>query len=104
VSAPDLQEIIAKLVREEVARQLAALRPERDEHYTTAEAAAHAKVATRTIRRWIADGKLPTLSAGRELRVRRADLAALMRGERPDREPTPEQIADHVVRKRFGGK
>jgi excisionase family DNA binding protein len=56
---------------------------------TTVEAAAVAKVVPKTIRNWIDQGKLPCHGAGRELRVRRADLERLMsrprsRGESPE--------------------
>jgi excisionase family DNA binding protein len=72
-----LRDLIAGLVREEVRRALSeATQP--DEFLTTARAAEVAKVAQGTIRRWIRDGRLAPHHAGRELRVRRSDLDALM--------------------------
>lgn len=54
---------------------------------TTAEAARKLTVSDETIRRWIADGKLPaiTLPSG-QYRIRKADVEAILRGE-------PESVA-----------
>lgn len=97
-----LRELIVDLVREEVRRVLGeATQP--DEFLTTAEAAEVAKVAQGTIRRWIRDGRLTPHHAGRELRVRRVDLDAIMRdGGRRDRERTPEELAEDFVKRRHG--
>jgi len=89
---------IRELVRAEVAGQVAAALADRAprELLTTAEAADAAKVTAATVRRWIAAGKLPEHRAGREVRVRRADLdALLLRGARalPPRAGTPEELA-----------
>jgi excisionase family DNA binding protein len=93
-----LARAIAELVRIEVdARVHAALaeRPAVAELLSTAEAARYAKVSPRSIRRWLDQGKLEALHAGRELRIRRADLDQLMRGGRRRKatELTPEQLA-----------
>lgn len=97
-----LRDLIAGLVREEVRRALSeATQP--DEFLTTARAAEVAKVAQGTIRRWIRDGRLTPHHAGRELRVRRSDLDALMHDHgRGDRERTPEELAEDFVRRRRG--
>jgi excisionase family DNA binding protein len=89
-------ELIRELIRQEVRIALAAARPAPDEYFTTAEAARHAKVAPRSIRRWLHQGKLRALHAGRELRIRRADLDELMRSGRRGNasELTPEQLAE----------
>jgi excisionase family DNA binding protein len=94
-----LARAIAELVRVEVdARVRAALaeRPTVPELLSTAEAARYAKVSPRSIRRWLDQGKLRALHAGRELRIRRADLDQLMRGGRRRKaaELTPEQLAE----------
>jgi excisionase family DNA binding protein len=60
---------------------------------TTREAGGLARVAPGTIRRWIRAGKLVAVSAGREVRVRRTDLEALMTGNRGSRERSPEAQA-----------
>ncbi len=52
--------------------------PETKEYLTTVEAAALAKVRPETVRAWVAAGSLPEHRAGRELRVRRDELEALM--------------------------
>jgi excisionase family DNA binding protein len=93
-----LARAIAELVRVEVdARVRAALAelPAVEELLSTAEAARYAKVSPRSIRRWLDQGKLRALHAGRELRIRRADLDQLMRGGRRRKaaELTPEQLA-----------
>lgn len=93
-----LTRAIAELVRIEVdARVRAALaeRPAVAELLSTAEAGRYARVAPRSIRRWLVQGKLQALHAGRGLRIRRADLDKLMcRGRRRTAaELTPEQLA-----------
>jgi excisionase family DNA binding protein len=88
-----------QLVQTEVAAQVAAALDRRlaaGELLSTAEAAAHARVTPETIRRWVTAGKLTEHRAGREVRVARADLDALLhRGTRAPRnaEKTPEQLA-----------
>ena len=50
-----------------------------DEHLTVAEAAELLKVNRSTIRRWIAEGRLPAVRIGaRRLAMRRADVAKLI--------------------------
>ena len=85
-----LRSLVAALVHDEVARQLAAARTP-DEFLSMREAADVAKVDPATVRRWIREGQLERLGAGRHLRVRRADLERRLRdGGRRDDE-TPEQ-------------
>lgn len=97
-----LRDLIADLVREEVRRALAEV-AQPDEFLTTAHAAEVAKVAQGTIRRWIRAGRLTSQRAGRELRVLRSDLAALMHNHGGgDRERTPEELAEDFVRRRRG--
>jgi excisionase family DNA binding protein len=86
----NLASAIRQLVQTEVTAQVAAAlaeRPAAAELLSTAEAARYAKVTPRSIRRWLDQGKLRALHAGRELRIRRADLDALMHGGRR-REPS----------------
>lgn len=97
-----LRELIMDLVRDEVRRVLAET-TQPDEFLTTADAAKVAKVAQGTVRRWIRDGRLAPHHAGRELRVRRSDLDALMHDHgRGDRERSPEELAEDFVRRRRG--
>ena len=89
----------AELVRIEVDSRVRAALAERTavaELLSTAEAGRYARVAPRSIRRWLVQGKLQALHAGRELRIRRADLDKLMcRGRRrTDAGLTPEQLAE----------
>jgi hypothetical protein len=48
----------------------------------------------------IREGLLPRHRAGRELRVRRADLEALLAGPRPTADASPEELADRAFRAR----
>ena len=89
-----LRAMIERIVDERVAAALAK-RDAPSDNLTTAEAARHARVSPRTIRRWLDEGRLRAHRAGRKLLIRRCDLEALLRdGGRPDRELTPEQIAE----------
>jgi excisionase family DNA binding protein len=54
--------------------------PPGDPSVTLAEAASRYGVSTRTLRRWVADGRLPAWRVGpRLIRVAPADVAALAR-------------------------
>lgn len=86
-----LRAMIVDVVREELARVATP-----DEYFTVGEAAEVAKVTTKTIRRWIAEG-MPAHRAGRHLRVTRVDLEARMRGGRRERDLSPEAWADHLL-------
>jgi len=96
-----LTSAIRQLVQTEVAAQVAAALaewPAVDELLSTAEAARYAKVSPRSIRRWLDHGKLRALHAGRELRIRRADLDELMRsGRRRKVELSPEALARELA-------
>ena len=88
-----LTDLIADMVKAEVARQLAA-RDSVDEYLSVRSAADLADVAPGTVRRWIREGRIQRHGAGRHLRVRRADLLAfLTSGNRQDRALTPEERA-----------
>jgi excisionase family DNA binding protein len=93
-----LSSAIRDLVRAEVADQLATSLASRASAalMSTEEAAAFARVAAGTIRRWIREGRVAEHRAGRELRVSRSDLEQLMRrGTRAPAPPnqTPEDLA-----------
>jgi excisionase family DNA binding protein len=92
-----LRALVRDVVREELTRDKSP--PEPAGHLSTRAAAEHAGVAMGTIRRWIRDGKLPELRAGRHLRVRRADVDALLGGDRTGPDASPEDLA----RQAFGG-
>lgn len=57
----------------------AAPSPQVGPYLTLDEAAAYARCCTRTLRRWIKAGKLPSIKSGRQL-VHIDDLNAAMRG------------------------
>jgi excisionase family DNA binding protein len=93
----DFDDMISAKIAAEVARQLAA-RDRPAEYLTTDGAAALAGVAAGTIRRWIREGRIDEHRAGRMVRVRRADMEALLaRGRRRPADAigsqTPEQLA-----------
>ena len=95
----DLGEQIRALVVEVARSEVARILDERDtspERLSTSEAADAANVHPKTIRRWIAEGKLPSERAGREIRVRRADLEHLLRvpPSASGSTLTPEQMAE----------
>ena len=95
-----LRALVAELVREEVARQMAeTARP--DEYLSTAAAAKLVDVAGGTIRRWIREGRLVGHRAGREVRVLRSDLEKLLReGSRRD---GGKLSREQLARKYLGG-
>lgn len=72
-----LEARIRAIVREELALALAGKEPT-SEYLSTVEAALVAKVHEGTIRKWIKQERLADHSAGREYRVRRDELEALM--------------------------
>lgn len=91
-----LEEMIRAIVREELARTQPA--PEPDVYLSPAAAAELAGVAPATIRRWVAEQRLPGYHAGRAIRIRRSELEALLastgtRSRRPAAKLTPEQRA-----------
>jgi excisionase family DNA binding protein len=92
-----LREMIEKIVDERLARVLA----ERDrpaEYVGVAEAARRSSTCTKTVRRWIAAGKLTPRRAGRKLLVRWEELDQLLHRDGDDHELTPEQLADRDFR------
>jgi len=89
-----LREMVEKIVDERLAAALAK-REAASEHLTSVEAARYARVSSRTIRRWLDDGRLRPRRAGRKLLITRADLETLLRdGGRRDHALTPEQLAE----------
>lgn len=95
-----LRLLITEIVRVELAR----LAPPMDELMSPEQAARHCGVATGTVRRWIREGCLQRISAGRRVRIRRADLEAMLetpdvRGPRKSR-PSPEIAAERANRRR----
>jgi hypothetical protein len=100
-----LREIVAEELRRVLREELATGgRPANDAEYLpVAEAAARASVAPATIRVWMGQGRLGRYHAGRELRVRGAELAELMRrpaGIGNREELTPEKEADLYLERR----
>ena len=92
-----LREIVAELVRDEIRRSAPSASVE-DGYITTRKAAELAAVHPATIRRWIADGRLPTRQVGSparpRFRVLRSDLDRVL-GTQPakPKQMTPEERA-----------
>lgn len=89
-----IEDQIRAIVREELARSAPAA-----DYLTTSAAAEIASVSPATVRRWIASGLLAVSGVGRAVRIRRADLDALL-ATSPTRtrriaspKLTPEQVA-----------
>jgi excisionase family DNA binding protein len=75
--------------------------PSSGEYLPVATAARIAAVAPATIRTWIGDGRLGRYRAGRELRVRRAELERLLRTvPTAANDTTPEDEADRFLQRR----
>lgn len=87
-----LKQWLRQVVRDEV-RAVLAENAQGGEYLTTREAARLAKVVPATIRRWVSEGDLDCLNAGRVMRVRRADLDRLMSRQRSGQQPSPEVLA-----------
>ena len=91
-----LVEVVRGVLREELEPRRSTV----DEYLSVARAAAVAEVTPGTIRLWMNDGKLRRHRAGRELRVKRADLERLLRGEAPGIEASPEERAQAILARR----
>jgi len=87
-----LRALLADVIRDEVRRAVAEA-TKVDEYLSTQEAAAFARVAPGTIRRWIRTRRLQRCSAGRTLRVSRAELERVIRTGASNDDATPEQLA-----------
>jgi excisionase family DNA binding protein len=106
-----LREIVAEEVRRVLREELQERgRPVSDvEFLPVAEAAARVAVTPATIRVWMAQGRLGRYRAGRELRVRISELAALMQSSANSNtgnlnESTPEEEAElYLDRRRRAG-
>ena len=51
-----------------------------EQYYTIEEVAKMLKVAYLTVYRWIQDGKLPSVKAGKQYRINKADLNNFLNG------------------------
>lgn len=91
-----LRALIADVVRDEVRRAVADA-TKADEFLSTEAAAAVAKVAPGTIRRWVKERRLARANTGRHIRVSRNELERMLKAG-PSNDLTPEQLA----RKMFG--
>lgn len=86
-------DMVRAIVRDELAKREAP-----PTYLSVKDAANVAAVTTATIRRWVREQRLPEFRAGREVRVRREDLDALLASGR--RRPANEIISiDDYARK-----
>jgi hypothetical protein len=104
-----LREIVAEELRRVLREERGGVPANDLEYLPVAVAAARAAVAPATIRVWMAQGRLGRYHAGRELRVRVAELVELMRSPavngigRNQTELTPEKEAELYLRRRQAG-
>ena len=91
-----IEEAVRKVVREEREPGV----PAGEQYISVAEAARRIDVAAATIREWVQDGRLGRYHAGRELRVRVAELQALLTQAERKQEATPEQSAREFLARR----
>jgi excisionase family DNA binding protein len=97
-----LRELIRETVREAVRDELRIRTDqERDGYLSVREAAEHASTSPWQIRYWVGQGKLSRFAVGRVLRVKRAELEALLREPQVTAE-APETSAIAAARRRRG--
>lgn len=98
-----IRDEVRAAIREELASVLAAAPVASggtQEYLTTDEAASMARVEPATIREWVRRGDLRRHQAGRELRVRRDELAAfLASGRRSEAEHNVESLAAKILQR-----
>lgn len=93
----DMLDALRPLVDQLVEEKLAKL-TKVDEYLSASVAADVASVSVKTVRRWIADGKLKRYGVGRKLLLRRVDLDKLLSGSR--RSPVDNDVSiDELARK-----
>lgn len=98
----DLEEMIRKIVRDELAKQATPANDDAPagEYLSTAEAADLARVSVYTIRRWVRNGELTRHEAGSRVRIRRDELEKLLACEVV---PIDSKLSiEERVRRRFG--
>lgn len=98
-----IAQAVAAQVRQVVREELAKLapQPEPSPFLSTAKAAELCDCHADTLRAAIKAGELREFRAGRELRIRRADLEAwLASGRGNGQRPEPEEEAEAMLRKR----
>jgi excisionase family DNA binding protein len=96
--------LLLDVLREVIRDELGARPSSCDEYLSVARAAEVADVTAATIRTWMSEGRLARFRAGRELRVRRADLERLLRGEAPGAQASPEEAAEAYFKRTRQGR
>jgi len=104
---PSLDELFRTLVREELRpfvhmlhdllERLGRAPHASDEFVSVAKAAEIAQVGESTLRAWIKSGRLRAGRAGRLVRIRRADLSALITNSRQEKRHDPEAEAAKIL-------
>jgi len=92
-----LEDLVRKVVREELQKALAGFNPQSDldPHLSVKDAAEALSVAPKTILRWIAEGKLPAKRLGRIYRIKERDLQLLEISEGD--EETPDEAGRRIA-------
>jgi excisionase family DNA binding protein len=95
---------LREAVRDEVRTAMAELKPKvtAGDYLSVADAGQIADVHPDTIRLWMKQGKLERHQAGRELRVRRADLERFLSQGPTSEGPSPDEAAASILNRRRG--
>lgn len=97
----ELRDLIARIVREEMRTFLGQTYPTQ-EYLSTRDAATLAKVSQGTVRRWVREERLAPFGAGRELRVSRAQLEAMMSAPRRRSSQAPDASPEILAMRALG--
>jgi excisionase family DNA binding protein len=73
-----MEALVERAARRAVREELAKVASDQQEYVSVAVAAARVEVTPATIREWVRRGRLRRYQAGRELRVKVTELAAMM--------------------------
>jgi excisionase family DNA binding protein len=98
-----LRDEVRRVLRDELGALVAQVAPQRtspEEYLSVKRAATIAGVSQGTVRGWIRTGRLPEHRAGRLVRVRHADLVALLARGRRERVPTVDEQAERILARR----
>jgi excisionase family DNA binding protein len=94
-----LEALIRRVIREELdardARQAAA--GAAGEYLSPAEFARRLGVSVPTVRRWIDEGRLEAMRAGRQVRISAAEIERLVRRRAPAERESAEQVVDRIL-------
>lgn len=91
-----IADAVREVLREEQARTPAPTAMPVSEYLDVTSAARIASVTPQTIRAWVKIGRLTRYTAGRQLRVKRKDLDAMM-SSLPADTPSPDEVVSKII-------